>query len=237
LPIVEFRTATVTAKPVRNNSGELEEAAAATVEPQAGYPWRVGIETIYTLGPDGLTQSVRATNNSSTPAPCGSGTHPYLVARSGSANDWTLELPARQVLLTNHRLSPTDLVEVTVDPDRFDFRVPHFIGAVEIDHAFTALERDSDNYATVRLTDHTGQGVAMVWNASCSWVQIHTADLPGGPNQSGHRAGLAVELMTYAPDAFNAPPPGDSPRSILLDVGGSAVADWRIVAVDRDRSV
>jgi aldose 1-epimerase len=111
----------VTAKPVRNNSGELEEAAAATVEPQAGYPWRVGIETIYTLGPDGLTQSVRATNNSSTPAPCGSGTHPYLVARSGSANDWTLELPARQVLLTNHRLSPTDLARSPLTPTASTF--------------------------------------------------------------------------------------------------------------------
>jgi hypothetical protein len=57
------------------------------------------------------------------------------------------------------------------------------------------------------------------------------------PRNIGHRAGLAVEPMTCAPDAFNAPPPDDSPRSILLDVGGSAVADWRIVGVDRDRSV
>lgn len=200
---------------------------AATIEPQTGYPWRLRLEVTYLLGPDGLTQTVRATNLSADRAPFGTGPHPYLVAGSGSVDDWTLELPARQVLLTDDRLAPTDVVDVSVDSTRFDFRDAHQIGSTEIDHAYTDLIRDGSGHAVVRLTDHTGQGVAMRWDAACSWVQIHTADLPGGSDQSGHRAGLAVEPMTCAPDAFNIAA-GDAGGPFVLAPGSSTSAAWTI---------
>jgi aldose 1-epimerase len=142
----------------------------ATVEPQEGYPWRIRLETTYNLGADGLTQTVRATNESSTPAPFGTAAHPYLVAGLGQVDEWVLELPARQVLLTDDKLRPTDLVDIGVDVDRFDFRCRRLIGSAEIDHAFTALQRDSSGHATVRLLDQAGQGVAMTWDAACPWV-------------------------------------------------------------------
>ncbi len=73
-------------------------ALATTIEPQAGYPWRVLVETTYALGADGLTQTVCGTNMSSEPAPWGTGPHPYLVAGPGPLDDWILGLPAEQVL-------------------------------------------------------------------------------------------------------------------------------------------
>jgi aldose 1-epimerase len=105
------------------------------------------------------------------------------------------------------------------------------LGGVEIDHAYTAVQPDADGSATVRVTDPDGSGVAMTWDASCPWVQIHTADLPGGPAQPGHRAGLAVEPMTCAPDAFNqAGYPYDT-GLIVLEPGAASVAQWRISAI------
>ena len=53
------------------------------------------------------------------------------------------------------------------------------------------------------MTTADGDGVAISWDEACPWVQIHTADAPGGPTDPAHRAGLAVEPMTCAPDAFN----------------------------------
>ena len=110
------------------------------------------------------------------------------------------------------------------------FGGPRVLGAVEIDHAYTALERTPDGFATVRLSDPSGTGVEMTWDAACPWVQVHTADLPGGAAQPFHRAGLAVEPMTCAPDAFNADRYDFDAGLIVLAPGAETTASWRITA-------
>ncbi|MCR2764430.1 aldose 1-epimerase family protein [Microbacterium sp. zg.B48] len=213
------------------DKGPSHVTLAATIEPQTGYPWRILVATTFSLGPDGLTQTVRATNESPDAAPWGTGPHPYLVAGPGTVDDWTLELPAGEVLaVTRDRLIPTDLRAVDADdPARFDFREPRRIGSVELDHAYTALTRDGSGCATVRLTDAAGSGVEMVWNEACPWVQIHTSDK--GVGKPGHRAGLAVEPMTCAPDAFNAASYDYDTGLIVLDPEASTEASWRIAAI------
>lgn len=212
------------------DKGSDHVTLAAVIQPQTAYPWRVVVTTTFSLGPDGLVQTVTARNESAEPAPWGTGPHPYLVAGEGLVDDWTLELPAQQVLaVTPDRLIPIDLEPVDAeDPDRFDFRVARRIGSVEIDHAYTALARDDSGLATVRVTDDAGAGVEMSWDAACPWVQVHTADKPD-PAKS--RLGLAVEPMTCAPDAFNA---GDYPYEaglIELEPGAESTASWRIAAI------
>lgn len=218
---------------------EVTEASVrlmTEIEPQVGYPWRIRVETTYSLAESGLTQGVRATNLSREVAPWGTGPHPYLVAGVGTVDDWTLEVPASEVLtVTPDRLSPVGLAAVETDAARFDFRTPRVIGDVQIDHAFTGLQRSTDQLATVRLTGPEGTGVAMSWDAACSWVQIHTADLPGGASQAGlsagHRAGLAVEPTTCAPDAFNQAAYSHDTGVIALEPGVPVEASWRITAL------
>lgn len=204
----------------------------AIIVPQSSYPWRVRIETTYRLGDDGLTQTVRATNEGEDAAPFGTGPHPYLVAGPGALDTWTLELPASDVLeVTPDRLAPIALRPVAEhDSERFYWRTPRVLGAVEIDHAYTGIVRDADGQATVVLTDPSGTGVEMSWDSLCPWVQVHTADLPGGPAQPFHRAGLAVEPMTCAPDAFNADHYDYDAGLIVLEPGAAAEASWRIAA-------
>ncbi|WP_159501749.1 aldose 1-epimerase family protein [Microbacterium sp. 18062] len=213
------------------DKGSDHVTLSAVVEAQAGYPWRVRIDTRFALGADGLTQTVRVTNRSEAVAPYGTGPHPYLVAGPGRVDEWTLVLPAARVLhVTGDRLVPTELRAVDADdPTRFDFRAPRVVGTTEIDHAYTDLQRDADGVATVRVTDATGSGVEMSWSSECPWVQVHTADRPDWP--AGHRSGLAVEPMTCAPDAFNAG--AYAYDTGLLEVGpGEAVdAGWRIAAI------
>lgn len=203
----------------------------ATVPAQTGYPWWLDVQTTYGLGADGLTQTVRATNLSAAPAPWGTGPHPYLVAGGETLDEWTLELSADTVLeVTPDRLSPVDVASVRTDADRFDFREPRVLGAVEIDHAFTDLRRGDDGRARVVVTSPSGTGVQMTWDGECPWVQIHTADLPAGPGTPGHRAGLAVEPMTCAPDAFNADKYAFDAGLIVLAPGASHEAGWTISA-------
>lgn len=197
---------------------------AAEIEPQAGYPWRLAVESTYRLTPEGLEQTVAATNLSDTVAPFGVSGHPYLVAGPGRVDDWTLELPADVVLdVTDDRLIPTSERPVDAsEPERFDFREARRIGDARIDHAFTGLRRES-GIARVRVTDASGSGVMMAWDEACPWVQIHTADVPG---RAADRIGLAVEPMTCPPDAFN------SENSLIyLDPGSRAGGRWTIAAI------
>ena len=213
------------------DKGPSHVTLTAAIVPQTGYPWRVVVETTFTLDAGGLTQTVAATNESPDAAPWGTGPHPYLVAGEGTVDDWTLDLPAGEVLaVTPDRLSPIGLRAVDADdPQRFDFRRARRIGAVEIDHAYTALTRDAERLTTVRVTDADGSGVEMVWDAACPWVQIHTSDK--GVGKPGHRTGLAVEPMTCAPDAFNASAYDYDAGLIVLEPGDSSTASWRIAAI------
>lgn len=213
------------------DKGPSHVTLEAAVEPQTGYPWRVVIRTTFALDAEGLTQTVTATNESPDAAPWGTGPHPYLVAGAGHVDDWTLELPADEVLeVTPDRLSPIGLRPVDGDdPERFDFRAARGIRAAEIDHAYTALQRDDAGFARVRVTDAAGSGVEMTWDAACPWVQIHTSDK--GVGKPGHRTGLAVEPMTCAPDAFNADRYDYDAGLIVLEPEASASASWRISAV------
>ncbi|GAA1684012.1 aldose 1-epimerase family protein [Microbacterium lacus] len=213
------------------DKGPSHVTLEAAVEPQTGYPWRVVIRTTFSLDAEGLTQTVTATNESPDAAPWGTGPHPYLVAGAGHVDDWTLDLPADEVLaVTPDRLSPIGLRPVDADdPERFDFRAARAIRAVEIDHAYTALQRDEAGLARVRVTDAAGSGVEMTWDAACPWVQIHTSDK--GVGRPGHRTGLAVEPMTCAPDAFNADRYDYDAGLIVLEPEASASASWRISAV------
>jgi aldose 1-epimerase len=218
---------------------------AAVIEPQTGYPFRVEVEVEYRLDADGLQQTVTAHNIGADAAPWGTGPHPYLVAESSPrslsdtstrvrslsaglretkrVNDWTLLLPASEVLtVTPDRLSPVAVEPVAQHPE-WDFREARRIDDVFIDHAFTGLAR-TGGVAEVRLTTDDGSGVAISFDERCPWVQVHTADNPGLDDI--HRIGLAVEPMTCPPDAFNS-----GTDLVTLAPGGSHSASWRIRAV------
>ncbi|WJL97045.1 aldose 1-epimerase family protein [Microbacterium sp. ET2] len=200
------------------------------IQPQTGYPWRVVVDTTFTLDSDGLRQSVTARNETDTTAPWGTAPHPYLVAGDGTIDEWILHLAATHVLdVTSDRLVPTDLQPVaTHQPDRFDYRAPRLIGDSAIDHAYTGLSRNADDLATVRLTRDDGPGVEMTWDTSCPWVQIHTAD---HPDPAITRRGLAVEPMTCAPDALNDDLYPYDTGLIRLEPGATHTASWRIAAI------
>lgn len=195
---------------------------AAVIEPQTGYPFRVEVTVEYRLDADGLHQTVTAHNLGADAAPWGTGPHPYLVAGDGRVDDWTLTLPASDVLtVTPDRLSPVAVDAVDRHPE-WDFRTPRRIADVFIDHAFTGLAR-RDGIAEVRVTSDADTGVVISFDERCPWVQVHTADTPA---PATHRIGLAVEPMTCPPDAFSS-----GTDLVVLEPGATHAASWRIAAV------
>jgi aldose 1-epimerase len=209
-------------EPVEQSDSRV--VVSAVIEPQAGYPHRVRVDVEFELDEHGLRSTVSGHNLSDAPAPWGTGPHPYLVAGAGRVDDWTLSLPAGQVLTVDERLSPVALADVATEADgSFDFRAPRPIGDLFIDHAFTDLGRAEDGNASVTVSDSAGSGVRISWGTECAWVQVHTADLPDAATS---RLGLAVEPMTCPPDAFNS---GED--LIVIEAGQSVSAAWTIAAV------
>jgi aldose 1-epimerase len=207
---------------------DADRAVLSTeITAREGYPHSVRVVVEYRIDADGLHTSVTGENRGSGRAPWGTGPHPYVVAGQGHVDDWTLTLPASEVLdVTPDRLIPTGLVPVDViEAGLFDLRTPTLIGERFIDHAFTDIARGQDGIAEVRVIAADGGGVVVRFGPECPWVQIHTADhvVP-----EYHRAGLAVEPMTCAPDAFNS---GEERGLIVLDAGASHTASWTIAAV------
>ncbi|MFO7251950.1 MAG: aldose 1-epimerase family protein [Actinomycetes bacterium] len=194
-----------------------EEASARlthTIEPTPGYPFRLALEVLYTLTPDGLTTTLTAQNIGDRPAPYGCGPHPWLLAGDGPVDGWELELPASRVLLVDERLVPRELTDVAGTP--YDFRSPRLIGGTAIDHAFTGLAADAEGLARVRLRGPAG-GVEVRWDPRVlPWVQVCTG------TGLGHR-GLAVEPMTCPPDAFNS-----GTDVVVLQPGEKHEASWTI---------
>jgi aldose 1-epimerase len=193
----------------------------AHVPAQAGYPFPLTVEVLYSVGADGLRTRVITTNDGAARAPYGVGPHPYLVAGEGLIDDWTLELPAAQMLeVGGERLVPTELVPVA---GRTDFRSPKLLGDTQLDNAFTDLQRGTDGRIRVRLRAADGHGVEMNWGEGLDWVQIFTSDLP---TPEGRREAVAIEPMTCPPDAFNT-----TTDLIVLEPGASHTAEWFIAAI------
>jgi aldose 1-epimerase len=193
------------------------------VVPRSGYPFCLQVVVGYALTQDGLTCSVSGRNVGDQPLPYGVASHPYLLGGEGRVDDWTLELPADEVLeVTAERLVPTALRPVA--GTAFDFRTATPVGATEVDHAFTGLRPDPGGRVRARVLGPDGLGAECEWDPKIMpWAQVYTGDLPD-PAES--RRGLALEPMSCPPDAFNS-----GIDLVTLDPDEQHTAAWTLRAV------
>jgi aldose 1-epimerase len=195
--------------------------------PQPGYPFLVALEVAYELDDDGLRVRTTATNLGDEPCPYGAGCHPYLRLDPERIDGLELLSPAATYYESDENKIPTG--RSTVAGTAFDFRAPRPIGATVMDHAFTDLARDADGRATVRVRDPaTGETVELWCDARYAYLMIFTGDALPDPER--RRAGLAVEPMTCAPNAFRS---GDGLE--VLQPGATTAATWGMRATRSGR--
>ena len=167
------------------------------LHPQPGYPFALDLEITYSLADDGLHVHTTATNIGTTPAPYGTGAHPYLAPGTPTIDTARLRAPGRIWLPTDDRGIPTGAEPVT-DTD-YDFQAPRLIGTVKLDTGYTDLVRDSNGIARVELLADTR--TTTLWlDQTYPYVMLFTGDSLPDPNR--RRRSLGVEPMTCAPNAF-----------------------------------
>jgi aldose 1-epimerase len=205
---------------------EAMVALGHVLRPRPGYPFTLRLEVEYALGEDALTITLRATNLSPWSAPFGAGLHPYLRAAGGRADDCVLEVPAATRVPVDARMLPTGpAVPIAGTPE--DFTRARRVGAGRLDTCFGDLTRDAEERAHVRLTTPGGAREITVWlDAAYRFVHVYTADDVADPARA--RAGIAIEPMTCAPDAFNS---GDG--LLVLEPGATFTGRCGLTATAR----
>jgi aldose 1-epimerase len=161
------------------------------LHPQPGYPHSLALSVAYHLDERGLSVEITAENVGVSACPFGAGAHPYLRPVSPKVDDTVLRAPGSTRLLVDERGIPT--TSEPVEGTAFDFRAPRPVGDLELDTAYSDLERGADGLARVEFGGTT------------LWVDEHFTHLmlfSGDPLPDVARCALAVEPMTCAPNAF-----------------------------------
>ena len=199
-----------------------EVTLAATVFPQAGYPYQLDTTVTYALTADGLAVTHTIGNVGAESAPVALGTHPYLKIGDVPTGDLVLRLNATSHIDVDHRLNP---VRVTpVDGTPFDLRAGARVGDLDLDDGFGGvIVRDGRGEHSLTAPD--GRRVTLWGDESMAYVQAFTPrNFPvrmGESTQLGQA--VAIEPMTAPADAFNS---GQGLR--WLAPGEDWVARWGI---------
>jgi aldose 1-epimerase len=187
-----------------------------TLHAQPGYPFSLALSIEYSLSEEGLRVTTSATNVGPGACPYGSGMHPYLTLGTEKVDTLYLRAPGRTVLHADDRGIPVSTAPV--EGTGYDFREARPIGATNLDHAFTDLERDEDGLARVVLRHpERGTTLALWLEESYPYLQLFTGDSLSDVD----RRSVAVEPMSCAPNAFRT---GDG--LLVLEPGESATAMW-----------
>ncbi|MGY4857937.1 aldose 1-epimerase family protein [Cryobacterium sp. AP23] len=175
---------------------------AATVYPQAGYPYQLDTTVTYALTPDGLAVTHTIRNVGGEPAPVAIGTHPYLKIGDVPTEDLVLRLAATSHIDVDHRLNPVGVTPV--DGTRFDLRAGARVGDLDLDDGFGGVIVE-DGRGEHSLTAPDGRRVTLWGDENMAYVQAFTPRIfpvrTGATVQLGQA--VAIEPMTAPADAFN----------------------------------
>jgi aldose 1-epimerase len=186
------------------------------IVPQNGYPFEVRVETTYALHAEqGLMVTIGARNLGRVRVPFGAGSHPYLSTRGHKLADTTLQLPAREMLVVDDKVVPVGARSVARTDH--DLRRGRRLRNTRFDDGFTGLVcNDGRGVAELR----TKSGGARLWfDETYRFLQVFTVD-----ELTPNHAGVAIEPMTCAPNAFNT-----GAGLIVLEPGGAWTGSWGIV--------
>ncbi|MCY7289577.1 MAG: aldose 1-epimerase family protein [Cryobacterium sp.] len=187
---------------------------AATVFPQAGYPFLLDTTVRYALTDEGLEITHVVRNVGRHTAPVALGAHPYPKIGGVPTEDLVLTIAARTHIDVDERQNPVG--ESTVEDTRFDLRAGRRVGDIDLDDGFGGvgpetldvqpdLTGEEPGTGVASLTAPDGRSVTIWGDRSIRNVQVFTPrNFPfEGPEGPFLGMAVAIEPMTAPANAFN----------------------------------
>ena len=188
---------------------------AATVFPQAGYPFLLDTTVRYELTDAGLAVTHTVRNVGRNLAPVALGTHPYLKIGGVPTEHLVLTIAARTHIDVDDRQNPVG--ESSVGGTRFDLRAGRRVGDIDLDDGFGGVgpascggqpDKTGEEAGTsvlASLTAPDGRSVTIWGDRSIRNVQVFTPrNFPvEGPDGPSLGLAVAIEPMTAPANAFN----------------------------------
>jgi len=187
---------------------------AATVFPQAGYPFLLDTTVRYALTDAGLEVTHVVRNVGRNTAPVALGAHPYPKIGGVPTADLVLTIAARTHIDVDERQNPVG--ESTVEDTRFDLRAGRRVGDIDLDDGFGGigpetldvqpdLTGEEPGTGVASLTAPDGRSVTIWGDRSIRNVQVFTPrNFPfEGPEGPFLGMAVAIEPMTAPANAFN----------------------------------
>ncbi|QNE37191.1 aldose 1-epimerase family protein [Leifsonia shinshuensis] len=188
---------------------------AATIYPEAGYPFILDTTVTHELDTEGLTVTHTVTNRGERSAPVAIGAHPYLRIGDVPATQLTLTVHAGTRFETDDRLNVTG--EAPVAGTRFDLSEGGVVADLDLNDGFGDLRSPVEHV----LSAADGRTVTLWGDASFAYVQVFT-HRAFATKEAGEVA-LAVEPMTAPANALNT---GQGLR--WVEPGETWTAQWGI---------
>jgi aldose 1-epimerase len=171
---------------------------AATVFPQAGYPFLLDTSVRYEIVEDGLAVTHTLVNQGTADAPVAVGTHPYFTIGDVPTADLTLTLNATTHFEVDDRLNVVG--EHPVDGTEYDLRAGKRVGDLHVDDGWGGVVI-TNGHAEQTLTAEDGRSVSMYSDEHFGYVQVFTSRaLPGLADGD---VAIAIEPMTAPTNALN----------------------------------
>jgi aldose 1-epimerase len=171
---------------------------AATVYPQAGYPFLLDTTVRHELVDDGMVVTHTVSNVGPGRAPVAVGAHPYLKIGDVDTAELILRLSASTHIEADERMNVVG--EHPVEGTRFDLRGGARVADLTLDDGFGDLTITGGE-STQTLTAPDGRSVALWADEHFGYLQVFTsrvlATLPKGS------VAVALEPMTAPANALN----------------------------------
>ncbi|WP_022886055.1 aldose 1-epimerase family protein [Glaciibacter superstes] len=205
---------------------------AATVFPQAGYPFQLDTEVSYALVADGLDVTHVIRNVGEGDAPVAIGAHPYLRIGDVPSSELLLRVAAETHIDVDERMLPVGTSSVT--RTKYDLRTDRAVHELDLDDGFTGVSMghgpSGHTHSEHSRSEHTltapdGRTVSLWGDENIRYLQVFTPSTFPVRTKTGTvtRQAVAIEPMTAPADAFNS---GDGLR--WLTPGEEWTVRWGI---------
>ena len=174
---------------------ESSVTQAATIYPEAGYPFILDTAVTHELDTEGLTVTHTIANRGDRSAPVAVGAHPYLRIGDVPASQLTLTVQAGTRFLTDDRLNVVG--EEPVPGTRYDLSAGARVSALDLNDGFGDLQERPEHI----LSAADGRRLVLWGDPAFAYVQLFT-HRSFATKEKGDVA-LAIEPMTAPANALN----------------------------------